>query len=68
MVKLGAVGFVPDLSRIRALRQYLGRHVRAGVLSLVQLVPALHEFNNHGIAKVHQLKACHIGSPMHETL
>ncbi len=50
------------------MQPYLRRNVRAGIFALVQLVPSLHEFNNHGIAEVHQLKACHIGSPMHETL
>lgn len=47
---------------------YLGGDIWAGVLSLVQLVPALQEFNYHGIAEVHQLKACHVCSAMHETL
>ena len=39
-----------------------------GVLSLVQLVPALHQFNNHGLAEVHQLKPSHIGPAMHKPL
>lgn len=39
---------------------------RSRVLSLIQFVPALHQFNNDRPAEVHQLETSHIGSAMHE--
>lgn len=47
---------------------YLGRRIGSRVLPLVQLVPALHQFDDHGIAEVHQLEARHVGTTMHEAL
>lgn len=47
---------------------YLWGAVGAWVLPLVQLVPALHQLDNHGVAEVHQLKARHVGPSMHEAL
>lgn len=41
---------------------------RSRVLSLIQLVPALHQFDDHGVAEVDQLEACDVGSTMHEAL
>ncbi len=47
---------------------HLGWGIRAGILPLIQLVPALHQFDDHGVAEIDKLKACDIGSAMHETL
>lgn len=47
---------------------YLGWSVRAGVLPLVQLVPALHQLDDHGVAKVYQLEARDVCSTVHEAL
>lgn len=47
---------------------YLGRGVRARVLPLIQLVPALHQFDDHGVAEVDQLETCDVGSAVHEAL
>lgn len=41
---------------------------RSRVLSLIQFVPALHQFNNDGPAEVHQLEAGHVGPAVHEPL
>ena len=41
---------------------------RPWVLPLVQLVPALHQLDNHWPAEVHQLKPGHVGSAMHKPL
>lgn len=46
--------------------RYLGWGVRARVLPLIQLVPALHQFDDHGVAEVNQLEARHVGSSVHE--
>lgn len=54
--------------RCRVSPAYLGRGVRARVLPLIQLVPALHQFDDHGVAEVDQLEACDVGSTMHEAL
>lgn len=54
--------------RCRVSPAYLGRGVRARVLPLIQLVPALHQFNNDWPAEVHQLETSHIGPAMHEPL
>ena len=47
---------------------YLWRGVRAWVLPLIQLVPALHQFDDHGVAEVDELEACHVGTAVHEAL
>lgn len=47
---------------------YLGRGVGARVLPLIQLVPALHQFDDHGVAEVDQLEARHVGAAVHEAL
>jgi hypothetical protein len=47
---------------------YFGRGVGAGVLALVQFVPALHQLDDHGVAEVHQLESRHVGPAVHETL
>lgn len=47
---------------------YLGRGVRARVLPLIQLVPALHQFDDHGVAEVNQLETRDVGSTVHEAL
>lgn len=47
---------------------YLRWSVRSWVLPLIQLVPALHQFDDHGVAEVDQLEACNVGSTMHEAL
>lgn len=46
----------------------LRRAFRPRVFSLIQLVPALHQFNHDGPAKVHQLETRHVGSAVHEPL
>lgn len=52
----------------RANLHHLWWAFRSRVLSLIQFVPALHQFNNDGPAEVHQLETCHIGPAMHEPL
>lgn len=47
---------------------YLWRGVRARVLPLVQLVPALHQLDDHGVAEVDQLEARDVGAAVHEAL
>ena len=47
---------------------HLGWTFRSGVLSLIQFVPALHQFNDDRPAEVHQLETSHIGTAMHEPL
>lgn len=47
---------------------YLWRCIRARVLPLVKLVPALHQFDDHGVAEVDQLEACDVGAAVHEAL
>lgn len=47
---------------------YLGWGVRARVLPLIQLVPALHQLDDHGVAEVDQLEACDVGAAVHEAL
>lgn len=47
---------------------YLWRCVRARVLPLVQLVPALHQLDDHGVAEVDQLEARDVGAAVHEAL
>jgi len=46
--------------------QYLGWGVRAWVFPLIQLIPTLHQFDDHRVAEVDQLEACHVSSTMHE--
>lgn len=47
---------------------YLRRAFRSRVFSLIQFVPALHQFYDNWLAEVHQLETSYIGPTMHESL
>lgn len=52
----------------RNMFNHLRRAIRPRVLSLIQFVPALHQFDHYRLTEVHQLETSHVRSAMHEPL